>query len=168
MDKEKKKKVIKEIISYVVIIVMVLLIKRYVVSPIKVNGSSMHNTLHDKDIMILNEIVYRFNDIKRYDIVVVEARGELLIKRVIALPGESISCKDGYLYINGKKTKDKYAYTETEDFKEVKVGKNEYFVMGDNRGDSLDSRVLGAFKKQDILGKASYTIFPFKRIGSKK
>ena len=164
----KSKKVIFEILSYVAIIVLVILFKTYVASPIRVNGSSMDETLHDKDIMILNEFIYYFDDINRLDIVVVKEKGELLIKRVIALPGETIECKDGYIYVNDKKIIESYVSSETEDFEKVEVGKDEYFVMGDNRAVSLDSRVYGVYSKKDVKGKATFTIYPFDRFGKKK
>ena len=164
----KNKKVIIEILSYVAIIIIVLLIKAYVVSPIRVNGNSMYETLHDKDIMILNEFTYYFNDVERLDIVVVKEKGELLIKRVIGLPGETIECKDGYIYINDKKLTETYTNSETEDFEKVEIGEDEYFVMGDNRSVSLDSRVYGTYKRDEIKGKATFTIYPFNRFGEKK
>lgn len=164
----KSKKVILEILSYIAILVVVILIKVYVVSPIRVNGSSMYKTLHDKDIMLLNEFTYYFNDIERLDIVVVKEHGELLIKRVIGLPGETIECKDGIVYINDKKLTETYTNSATDDFEKVIMNKNEYFVMGDNREVSLDSRTYGTYNKKDIRGKASFTIYPFNRFGSKE
>lgn len=168
MEENKNKKVIFEILSYVAVIILVILVKVYVASPIRVNGSSMYKTLHDKDIMILNEFTYYFNDIERSDIVVVKEKGELLIKRVIALPGETIECKDGIIYVNDKKIIESYVSSETEDFEKVEVGKDEYFVMGDNRAVSLDSRVYGVYSKKDVKGKATFTIYPFDRFGKKK
>lgn len=161
------KKFLKEYVPYIIVIILVLLIKRFVVSPIKVNGDSMYSTLKDKDIMILNIIGYRFSDIKRFDIVVVDGKNEYLIKRVIGLPGEEIEYKSNKLYVNGKLVKDKYGKKTTKDFK-TKVPKGSYFVMGDNRTNSLDSRYLGAFKKNKIMGKTNFTVFPFNRFGKKK
>ena len=161
------KKFFKEYFPYIVVIILVLLIKRFVFSPIKVNGSSMYPTLKNKDIMILNIIGYNFNDIKRFDIVVVDGEDEYLIKRVIGLPGEEIEYKNNKLYVNGKLVKDNYGKKTTKDFK-TKVPKGKYFVMGDNRDNSLDSRYLGAFKKKEILGKTNFTVFPFNRFGKKK
>lgn len=164
---DKMKSIIKEYGPYVITIILVLLVKKFVVSPIKVNGTSMMTTLHDGDIMILNIIGYRFEKINRFDIVVVDEGEEYLIKRIIGLPGEEIEYKDNQLYVNGKKIKENYGSQETEDFK-VKVKKNSYYVLGDNRTNSLDSRHFGAFKKNRIIGKTSLIIFPFNRFGEKK
>ena len=160
-------KIIKDIIPYVVIIILVLLFKKFVYAPIKVNGESMMDTLHDGDIMILNVIDYKIHGLKRFDIVVVDEGEELIIKRVIGLPGEEVEYKDNQLYINGKKVKDKYASQKTDDFSET-VPKGEYLVLGDNRTNSLDSRVFGTFEKKKILGKTNLTVYPFKRWGSKE
>ena len=107
---------VKEILSYVIIIVIVLLIKHFIVTPIKVNGDSMNNTLKDKDIMILDKISYRFQDIKRFDIVVIKRDKEYLIKRVIGLPGETVEYKNNKLYINNKNVAEKFNHEETSDF----------------------------------------------------
>lgn len=164
---DKNKNAIKDVVIYILIIIAILLFKKYVISPIKVNGESMMNTLHDGDIMIMNSISYRFSDIKRYDIVIINDGNELIIKRVIGLPGDTIKCVNNKLYINGKRIKDKYASSKTSDFS-VDVDDGEYFVLGDNRSNSMDSRVFGTFKKKEILGKTSLTIFPFNRFGNKK
>ena len=161
---EEKKSFFKENGIYIVLVIIVLLIKIFVVSPIRVNGASMNNTLYDKDIMILDEISYRFNDIKRFDIVVVETPDEYLIKRVVGLPGETIKYEDNILYINGKEVKENFTHKETKDF-EAKVPKGKYFVLGDNRTNSSDSRIIGAVSKKQIKGKTSLIIFPFSRAG---
>lgn len=164
---DKLKKALKEYLPYVVIIIVVLIIKSNVVAPIKVNGRSMNNTLKDGDIMILDIIGYRTSKLKRFDIVVIDNGKDYLIKRVIGLPNEEIEYRDNKLYINGKEINDKYSKGKTEDFR-VKVDNNSYFVLGDNREDSLDSRYYGAFNKKKILGKTSFTVFPFNRFGNKK
>ena len=97
----------------------------------------------------------------------VDEEHEPLIKRIIGLPGESIEYKDNELYVNGKKVKDKFGTYETEDFY-YNVPKGEYFVLGDNRTNSMDSRVFGSFKKKQIRGKTKLTIFPFSRFGNKE
>lgn len=164
---DKFKKILKEFLPYVVIIIIVLLIKSYVVAPIRVNGRSMNNTLKNGDIMILDIIGLKTSEIKRFDIIVIEKNNEYIIKRVIALPGEKVEYKDNVLYINGKVVKDKYGKGKTSDFKAI-VNNKSYFVLGDNREDSMDSRIYGPFSKDKILGKTSFTVFPFNRFGNKK
>lgn len=158
---------LKEYVPYIIVLILVILVKKYIVTPVKVNGNSMNDTLKNGDIMILNIIGYRFHDIKRFDIVVVDDGDEYLIKRVIGLPGEEIEYKDEQLYVNGKVIKDSYGNGTTNDFKAT-VPKNSYYVMGDNREHSLDSRFFDAFPKKKIIGKTKLTIFPFSRIGNKK
>lgn len=166
-DTSKFHKIVKEYLPYLLIIILVLLIKRFVISPIRVNGNSMYKTLHEGDIMILNIIGYNISNVDRFDIVVVNEGNELIIKRVIGLPGETITYDDNKLYVNNKLVKDKYGYGDTGDFS-YKVPKNSYFVLGDNRGNSLDSRVFGPFKKKQIIGKTNFIIFPFNRFGKKQ
>ena len=161
------KKKWKEYIPFVIVIVLILLLKCFVITTIRVNGVSMYPTLHDNDIMLLDKISYRFQDIDRFDIVVVEHGKDKLIKRVIGLPGEVIEYKDNCLLVDGKEVKDAYNSIEQEDFLVV-LEDDEYFVMGDNRVDSLDSRSIGPVSKSSILGHAIYTIFPFSRWGAAK
>lgn len=177
MEKNKKlKQFIYDATPYVLILIAVIVIKVYFVAPIQVNGSSMMNTLHDRDIMLLNKISYKIQDIKRFDIVVIKYEDTHLIKRVIGLPGDKIEYKDNKLYINNDYYEETYLDddTITEDFTLQELLNREtipegyYFVMGDNRGDSLDSRALGLFSKTEIEGTTSLTIFPFNRIGSKQ
>ena len=158
---------LKEYVPYIIIIIVVLLIKKFIVSPIRVNGTSMLDTLHDGDIMILDIIGYRRSGVERFDIVVCDTEDEYIIKRVIGLPGEKIEYKNSQLYVNGKKVDDNYASKVTDDFV-TKVPKNSYFVLGDNRTNSLDSRYYGAFSKKKILGKTKLTLFPFSRMGNKE
>ena len=164
---EKFKKILKEYLPYVVIIIVVLIIKSNVVAPIRVNGKSMNNNIKNGDIMILDIIGYRTSKLKRFDIVVIDNGKDYLIKRVIGLPNEEIEYKDNKLYVNGKLIKDKYSKGKTNDFK-VTVNNNSYYVLGDNREDSLDSRYYGSFNKKKILGKTNFTVFPFNRFGNKK
>ena len=112
------------------------------------------------------------NDVKRYDIVVVNEGDKSIIKRVIGLPGETIEYKDNKLYINGKETSDPYPSTETDDFSITDIGHTKipgdcYFVMGDNRANSLDSRypTVGVVRKNQIVGRAKLRIWPLNKLG---
>ena len=126
----------------------------------------MNPTLNDKDIMILDEISYRFSEIERFNIVVVKEENEYLIKRIIGLPGEKIEYKDNKLYIDGKYVKEDFKHMETMDFSTT-LGEDEYFIMGDNRTNSTDSRIFGPISRDEIIGKTSLTILPISRFGNK-
>ena len=125
----------------------------------------MHPTLQDKEFMILNKISLK-QGINRFDIVVVQENNKYIIKRVIGLPGESVMYKDNKLYINGKVVEDNYSKTTTNDFDNVVLGENEYFVMGDNRAVSSDSRIIGPVNIKNIKGKTNLIIFPFNKMGT--
>ena len=155
----------KEYGPFILAIICILVVRGFVFTPINVNGTSMNPTLRDGDIMILNKIGLKTEGIKRFDIVVVREDKKYIIKRVMALPGESIYYKDGELYINEKKLEDKYNNDNTEDFDVVNLGADEYFVMGDNRSVSKDSRLIGPINKKDILGKTNFTILPIRKFG---
>ena len=119
--------------------------------------------------MILNKIGMRFKELERFDIVVIETGDTYLIKRIIGLPGEIIEYKKGVLYINGKKMKDPYyKKNNTTDFESVKIPKGHYFVMGDNRSNSIDSRIIGVIDKEDIIGTTKLVLFTFKDFGIAK
>ena len=168
METKVKNKRVVDIVSMILIILIIIFIKKFVFTNVMVHGVSMYDTLHDKDIMVLDIIGPKLTGYKRFDIVVVKTNNTKIIKRIIGLPGETVEYKDNQLYINGKKVKDKYGTNETEDIEKVKLGKNEYYVLGDNRQDSADSRIIGPVKKSKIMGKATLTLFPFNRIGFKK
>lgn len=168
-------KIFKEIISYLIIILVVVLVRIFIVTPVKVDGSSMNPTLNDKDILILKKYDKK---IERFDIVVIDYGNTKLVKRVIALPGEVIkitSTNTGYnhyvsnIYVNGNKLDDNYGNEPIKDpglaNTDYKLGDDEYFVMGDNRNNSSDSRIIGAINKDDIVGVTNLRIFPFNKIG---
>ena len=167
---EKIKKIIKEYGGYVLIIIVILLIKTYIIAPIIVSGDSMDSTLLDGDMMLLNKLIYKTNDIERFDIIIIDYNDNYIIKRVIGLPGDKIKCVDNTLYINDKIYVENYLDegTETNDFEIDEIKEGYYFVLGDNREVSLDSRRIGPIKKENIEGKAILTIFPFNRWGKKK
>ena len=155
------KKFIKEYLPYVVILVVIVLLRIYVVTPVTVDGDSMNDTLYTNDLMLL----FKIGDIERYDIVVANHDNKKLIKRVIGMPNDKIKCVSGILYINNEEDTSGYGYGENVDFPEYILKEDEYFLIGDNRSDSLDSRYFGPVKKEDIEGKANFIIFPFNRFG---
>lgn len=163
------KKLIKDVYPYVIIIVCVLLFRIFIATPVRVDGDSMNDTLKNGQILILNKLNKQYN---RFDIVVLKKNKEKLIKRIIGLPGDSIKYKDNELYINDKKIDD-VSNIRTGDFdlKELydidEIPDNYYFVMGDNRTNSLDSRDyrVGLIKSSEIKGTVRIRLFPFNKIG---
>ncbi len=176
-------------------IAVVLVIKAYVVNPYRIPSSSMEPTLHCarpgpgcearfSDRVLANRFVYRFRDPKRGEIVVfntpplAKARcgaGGTFVKRVIGLPGEVWSEKDGYIYINGTKLKEPYVKPGRRDFQSHKmtdippgglkrIPKGEYLMMGDNRAQSCDSRVWGLVPRKNLIGEVFFTYWPPTRI----
>lgn len=167
------KPIIKDIISYVLIILAVVLIRIFIFDPVRVDGPSMDNTLKDGQVLILNKIGYKKDKIKRYDIVVadvtINGKKERIVKRVIGLPNETIYAKDGKVYVNDKEVDSSFASTMTDDFSIednglVKIPGDSYYIMGDNRAISLDSRTFGPVKEDQIVGKASIVIWPLNKI----
>ncbi len=175
MDSNKKKSIIKDIISYVLIIVIVVLIRIFIFDPVRVDGASMDNTLKDGEVLILNKIKYKKSEIERYDIVVVKLDGKRIIKRVIGLPNEVIEIKNNKVYANGVELDNSFTSSKSDDFKISEIGKvkipgDSYFVLGDNRAVSNDSRnpLIGTIRKEQIEGKASLIIWPLNKIGVAK
>ena len=163
------KKFIKELIPYIIIIIAVVLIRTYIVTPVIVVGDSMVPTLKDGQILLLNKFDYKFNEIERYDIVVIKVGKSEIIKRIIGLPGENIEYKNNTLYINGHEEKTTYNF-DTDDFKleEIcncdKIPQDKYLVLGDNRAVSSDSRIIGLIDKEDIKGSTTISIWPIKKV----
>ena len=169
MDFRGIKEFFKDILKYIIVIVVVLIIVLYVVTLQQVVGPSMQPTLNEGDVLILNKFHYYLFDVKRNDVVSLKYDGsKYLIKRIIGLPGESIYYKDNILYINDNPYKENIDDgLVTEDFNLKDLGydvipEDMYLVLGDNRGNSLDSRnkEVGLIKKEDIIGKVFIRIWP--------
>ena len=162
-------KVLLEILEYVAIIVVVILIRTFIITPALVDGASMDDTLKDGQLVIINKINYRFNNPKRFQIAVLKNNDDhdKIIKRVIGLPNEKIEYKDNKLYINDELITEEYNHALTNDFV-VETKDDEYFVLGDNRTVSKDSRVLGNFNKEDFIGSVSLRLYPLDKIGKIK
>ena len=164
------KKFIKELIPYIVIIIAVVLIRTYIITPVIVVGESMVPTLEDGQILLLNKFDYKFNEIERYDIVVIKVGNGEIIKRVIGLPGESIEYNNNTLYINEHEEETIYNF-DTENFtlKDIcdcdKIPQDKYLVLGDNREVSSDSRgPIGLIDIDDIKGSTKISIWPIKTV----
>lgn len=179
---------------FVISAIVILLFVNFVAHPVRVDGKSMYPTLKDGEFGFTNVGGVLLNGVERGDIVVVtmEEEGQKThwVKRVIGLPGDTVSCVNDVVYINGKvldETKyiapdyrqslvDKFGYfnkvpnadnTNVEDFEEVKLGDDEYYVMGDNRPCSKDSRYVGPVKKSQIFAKKMLVLLPISDIGVK-
>ena len=154
-------KIIKEIVPYIVIIVVVVLIRLFVATPVRVDGDSMNPTLSNNQILLLNKMDKHY---KRFDVIVFNHNGNKLVKRIIGLPGDKVTYTDNKLYINDKLIKENYTRKNTDDFISDKVPSDMYFVLGDNRSNSLDSRYIGFVSKSDIEGVVNFSIIPPKKI----
>lgn len=159
----------KDSIKLFIAIAIIVLIRIFVLTTTQVVGESMMPTLKDNSIMLVDQISVKFNNINRFDIIVLKYTSpSYLIKRVIGLPGETIEYKNNELYINGEKTENNFETIGwTENFKKA-LEDDEYFVLGDNREGSTDSRKFGPVKKEKIIGKPFFTIYPVKEIKIKK
>lgn len=168
----------KEILSWVFYIGFVLVLTWVIITFIgqrtRVDGRSMENTLHNGDNLIVEKLSYRFSDPKRFDIIVFPPTGkkEYYIKRIIGLPGETVQIdEDGNIYINGELLEENYGKETIQNpgraAQPITLGDDEYFVMGDNRNNSKDSRSeeVGNVKRSQIIGRAWLRIWPLNQFG---
>lgn len=179
--RKKLNRVLKEMIGTLVylmiVLCMVLFVVRYVGQRTEVWGASMESTLNDGDNLIVDKITYHFKDPQRFDIIVFPFQYEentFYIKRIIGLPGETVQIDlDGTIYIDGEALEENYGreIIKPENvgiaIKPIVLGEDEYFVMGDNRNNSSDSRteVVGNIHRDDIVGRAWMRIWPLSDIG---
>lgn len=157
-------KFIKELVPYVVITLIVLFIRMYIVSPVRVDGNSMYPTLNNREFLLLTKFDHSY---ERFDIVVLKYNKQKLVKRVIGLPGETVEYKGNKLYVNGKVIEEEFKLFETKDFNITELGydvipEDYYFVVGDNRNASLDSRRIGLIHRKDIEGTINISISKFR------
>lgn len=180
-ETEKKTSIKKEIMSWVwpilIAIIVAVVVRQFLFAPVTVKGESMENTYHNNDRVIISKI----GDIERFDVIVFESpvEDDHYIKRVIGLPGDHVKVENDVLYINDKKYNEDYEsdhvkeYKElganfTEDFKmeevtgEQVVPEGKYFVLGDNRQNSSDSRDYGFIEESAINGVVAFKFFPWK------
>lgn len=175
-----REKELKEVLGWIVYILIVIcatyLIVTYIGQRTKVTGDSMLPTLYENDNLIVDKISYRFRDPKRFEIVVFPyryAEETYYIKRIIGLPGETVQIIDGFVYINGEMLEESYGLEVIDSNRygmaaePIELGEDEYFVLGDNRNHSADSREsnVGILHKKEFIGRAWIRIWPLKRIG---
>ena len=149
---------------------IVIPIRAFIAQPFKVSGASMVPTFHDREYLIVDEISYRFNEPKRGDVIVFHPPQDpstYYIKRIIGLPGETVKIEGPNVLIINKENPEGFNLTEkyvNEKFSENKTyetGADEYFVMGDNRNRSSDSRVWGVLPRKFMVGRAYLRLLPF-------
>jgi signal peptidase I len=155
-----------------VLLGLVIVVMIFLYQPVKVEGTSMNPLLSDQERIFINKFVYHFEPIERGDVIVFWYpldRSKSFIKRVVGLPGESIEIRDGHVYINGQELADQYVpanYLDGSTYAPHRVPVDGYFVMGDHRDSSNDSRVFGPVPRQFIYGKAVFAYWPADHFGS--
>ena len=173
------KKIVKELLDtsiyLLVVLVLTYLVITFVGQRTQVSGSSMETTLSDEDNLIVDKISYRFSEPKRFDIIVFPFEYEedtYYIKRIIGMPGERVQIDgEGNIYIDGEVLEESYGREIMESpgraWEEITLAEDEYFVLGDNRNHSSDSRdpSVGNIKRKDIIGRAFLRIWPFEKFG---
>jgi len=169
------KGLLKDLFTLILLIVVVVIpIRVFVISPFVVDGASMHPTFENLDYLIIDEILYRFKAPERGDVIVFRYPGNqsvFYIKRIIGLPGETVSIKHGVVAIisdSGEKTMLTEPYIVNEDATytdDVPLLPDEYFVMGDNRPNSSDSRMWGPLPRANIIGRADLRLLPIGKSG---
>ena len=175
IEQSKMKEIIGLVIYCIIVVVIMFFVIKFVGQRTIVIGDSMNPTLHENENLITDKITYRFKEPKRFDIIVFPYQYEentYYIKRIIGLPGETVQVVDGYVYINGSRLESDIYGNELMDdpmaaSRPITLGEDEYFVLGDNRNHSQDSRdpSVGEVKKDTIMGKAWVRIYPFDKMG---
>lgn len=166
-----------ELIEFVAIMLAILVVIRFFVAePHKVSGNSMFPNFHDADYIITNKLALRIGELERGEVVILynpKNHDQVFIKRVIGLPGERVKLLNGQVYVNGKQLSEPYLKPELktpgetflQDGEEVTVPNQQYFVMGDNRTASSDSREFGPISKDGIIGQALLRYWPVNKFG---
>ena len=151
---------------------LAIVIMIFLYQPVKVEGTSMNPLLSDQERIFINKFVYRFEPIERGDVVVFWYpldRSKSFIKRVVGLPGETIEIRAGDVYVNGRELPDQYvpaSYLDGSNYGPRRIPQGDYFVMGDHRDSSNDSRVFGPVPQRYIYGKAVFAYWPVDHFGS--
>jgi signal peptidase I len=173
--KDMKKEILSWVFYLLFVVILTYVIVHFVGQRTVVDGHSMNSTLEDGDNLIVEKLSYRFGDPQRFDVIVFPPQGapdEYYIKRIIGLPGETVQIdKEGNIYINGEILEEDYGLETIKDpgraIEPITLADDEYFVLGDNRNNSTDSRKdrVGNVKRDTIVGKAWLRIWPLTDIG---
>ncbi len=160
-----------EIVKVVLISLAIILpVRLFLVQPFYVEGASMEPNFHASDYLIIDELSYRFHQPQRGEVIIFKNprnHREYFIKRVIGLPGESVEVKDGRVFVNGKELAEAYIkHFSIDTYSAVKLADNHYFVMGDNRTNSLDSRQIGSISKEAIIGRVWVRGWPLDKMNT--
>lgn len=166
---------IREIVETIVVTALAYLLVTAILRTYTVNGPSMKPTLHSGEMVIVNQLAYTFGgQPQRGEVVALRPPSDprtIYVKRVIGVPGDTLYITPGAVYVNNHKLKESYVHLinpggpENEPLGKIKLGKNQYFVMGDNRQDSTDSRVFGFVPRQNIIGRAEFVFWPLTSVG---
>lgn len=155
-------------------ILAAFLVSSFIVSHARIPTESMVPTIQAGDHLVVNRLPYYHRNPVRGELIVFEHENEHLIKRVIAEPGDIVDIKSGYIYLNGEKLNEAayvleegvtFPFSKSEIELPYTVPSESYFVLGDNRRNSSDSRLFGPIKRENVIAKAGYRIFPFNTIG---
>ena len=165
-------KILKWITDVVVIVIIAVFFAIYLCDEATVVGSSMASSLEDGQVVLINKMAYKLTSPERYDVIVYKSKTndeKYVIKRIIGLPGEKVKIEDSKIYINGEAVEDEYfngSYESGQASTEIELLEGEYFVLGDNRNLSEDSRFdyIGNIYEEDIVGKAWLIASPFNDI----
>jgi len=164
------RRIINEAVQTIALALLMFLVINFLSARIRVDGRSMEPNFHDGDYVIVNRLAFRLGELQRGDVIVFPYpinREEDYIKRVIGLPGDSISIRDGVVILNDSVLDEDYLdMLPRGDMAERVVPEGHAFVMGDNRNDSSDSRIWGPLNVEDIIGKAVFRYWPIADIGS--
>ena len=165
----KTNKIVREVLSWIELIAiaagLAFLIHTFIFQPVRVDGPSMSYTLLDDEYMIVTKYDYWLGEPERFDVVICRypGRGRTnFVKRLVGLPGDTVSMLNGTLYVNGEAVDEPYITNHANyDMEAVTLGENEYFVLGDNRSSSNDSHLVGTLSRDQIRGHVRLVVFPF-------
>lgn len=174
-EEQKKENSVKEIIKFIVVAgILIFILRTYIANPFIVKGASMEPTFHNNNYLIVDQLSYKLKDPSRGDVIVLRStrNRDFLIKRIIGLPGEKVSMREGKITITNTENPDGIVIPDdhvepkrqTNQTFTFSLGPTEYFVMGDNRIESSDSREWGPLERDHIVGRPFLRLYPFSQI----